>query len=88
MRQVRSRVTATQQPRGVDVGCKHYWVIDSPTGPVSKGVCKLCGEKREFKNYLDMTPYWEDNLTLDQVSTGARFRTQVSIPEVAQNPEE
>ena len=30
--------------------CTHYWVIESPRGPVSNGVCKLCNEEREFRN--------------------------------------
>jgi hypothetical protein len=28
--------------------CVHHWLIDSPTGEVSKAVCKLCGARREF----------------------------------------
>lgn len=34
----------------VEVSCRHYWIIESADGPVSKGVCKFCGEKREFLN--------------------------------------
>ncbi len=30
--------------------CRHYWVIESARGPVSKGVCKFCGAQREFHN--------------------------------------
>ena len=30
--------------------CTHHWIIDPPNGPISKGVCKLCGEEREFSN--------------------------------------
>ena len=35
--------------------CKHFWVIESPSGPTSDGVCKNCGEAREFRNSLPMT---------------------------------
>lgn len=31
--------------------CMHYWVIESAGGPVSRGICRRCGMKREFKNY-------------------------------------
>ena len=31
--------------------CVHHWVIEPPEGPVSKGVCKICGAEREFDNY-------------------------------------
>jgi len=36
--------------------CCHYWVIDSPNGIDSKGRCKLCGEKRTFRNEFSPAP--------------------------------
>lgn len=30
----------------------HRWRIDEPSGPVSLGVCKVCGTTKEFKNWL------------------------------------
>ncbi len=30
--------------------CRHYWVIESPEGPTSRGVCKFCGQGKEFYN--------------------------------------
>ena len=41
-------------------GCAHHWVIQAATGPVSAGVCRICGEAKEFKNYVDAT-YWGDD---------------------------
>ncbi len=38
-----------------DFMCTHHWVIDSPNGPVSRGVCKLCGQAREFANTIEST---------------------------------
>lgn len=32
--------------------CCHYWLIESAAGPISHGVCRLCGMKRNFDNYL------------------------------------
>ena len=32
--------------------CAHHWVIDSPSGPTSIGICKLCGNEQEFQNSL------------------------------------
>ena len=43
------------------VGCAHYWIIESPQGPVSKGVCKYCGAVSEFSNYLPY-PSWEGKM--------------------------
>lgn len=30
--------------------CHHYWIIEVPEGPTSRGVCKFCGEEKEFDN--------------------------------------
>ena len=32
--------------------CRHYWIIEEATGPVSKGRCKFCGAEKDFKNIL------------------------------------
>ena len=52
--------------------CRHHWIIDSPAGPVSKGLCRLCGEERLFQNYLEGGG-WDDKVTLEQVSSGSRY---------------
>lgn len=30
--------------------CAHLWTIESPNGPVSNGICRICGLTREFAN--------------------------------------
>lgn len=30
--------------------CIHHWLIESPKGPTSWGMCKHCGRRREFSN--------------------------------------
>ena len=35
--------------------CHHTWIIDSPNGPTSRGVCKECGEKAEFRNSIPIS---------------------------------
>ena len=36
-----------------DVGkCRHYWVIEPANGPVSPGLCQICGQTGVFKNYI------------------------------------
>lgn len=32
--------------------CPHHWIIPEAEGPVSIGICSLCGEEREFTNYI------------------------------------
>jgi len=55
----RSRSKDTHDETTVDVTCVHYWVIDSPEGPISRGMCKLCGAEDEFQNYIPY-PTWHD----------------------------
>jgi hypothetical protein len=31
--------------------CTHHWLIASPSGETSTGVCQICGASREFQNY-------------------------------------
>ncbi len=30
--------------------CKHHWLLETPNGPVVRGVCKYCSESRDFYN--------------------------------------
>jgi hypothetical protein len=48
----------------------------------------LCGERREFRNYVDNTPYWEDDVSLDQVSSGASFRPQEVVVDADERGDE
>ncbi|MFQ6027218.1 MAG: hypothetical protein ACE5Q6_06980 [Dehalococcoidia bacterium] len=34
----------------VSTRCQHHWIIETPTGPISRGICQICGEEREFEN--------------------------------------
>ena len=54
--------------------CPHQWIIDTPAGPSSKGVCRLCGEKREFLNYIEGSS-WGSDISLEQLAGGTRFPT-------------
>ena len=40
--------------------CRHHWMIDSPNGPTSQGVCELCGERGEFKNSMPVSGWDRD----------------------------
>ena len=44
---------SNQQKLDALMPCPHHWVIDRPNGPVSRGVCKLCQEVREFENSIN-----------------------------------
>ena len=32
--------------------CHHYWMIEMANGPKSRGICKYCGESRDFLNSM------------------------------------
>ena len=52
-----------EMPREPEVKgeCRHYWMIESASGPSSRGVCKFCGAEREFHNsWLDSTSVGRD----------------------------
>ena len=38
--------------------CPHHWIIETSAGSTSKGVCKLCGEERDFDNSPDEVNRW------------------------------
>ncbi len=40
--------------------CCHHWVIQPATGPVCSGLCQVCGEVREFKNYVEASTWGDD----------------------------
>ena len=40
--------------------CPHHWLIETAVGPVSKGVCRLCGEERAFDNSPNELNHWAE----------------------------
>ena len=57
---------------GQDVpACRHHWVIQPATGPVSQGVCQVCGQVKEFKNYIEASSWGDDKLTARSRTDGA-----------------
>ena len=67
------------------VACRHYWIIDAPSGPVSRGVCRECDEVREFKNVIDSAPWGEETSTTQ--SSGEQY-AKVSPSEEQEETEE
>ncbi len=48
---MRRKFAATLERPVVHEGCQHYWLIASPRGPNSRGVCQVCGAERDFQNF-------------------------------------
>ena len=38
---------------GTHPDCTHHWVIGIQNGPYSSAVCKLCGDRTKFANYIE-----------------------------------
>ena len=51
-------LTEVQEP----AQCRHHWVIQPATGPVSQGVCQACGEERDFMNYVESASWGDTRL--------------------------
>ena len=34
----------------IDTECIHHWMVESPNGPISEGVCKKCDQIKQFNN--------------------------------------
>ena len=59
---------AVAEINGVETNrCCHHWVIQPAEGPVSDGSCQVCGEVREFKNYVEAAT-WGDSRTTGKAS--------------------
>ena len=52
-------VASTADASGDTSACAHHWVLESPSGSVSRGRCRVCGTTKEFRN---STPdhVWEE----------------------------
>ena len=48
---MRNKVKVAPREPVATSACRHYWIVESPNGATSKGVCRLCGAEKEFKNY-------------------------------------
>ncbi len=47
---MRNRSELEEKKSAVTTACRHYWVIEPADGPMSRGVCQVCGEEKEFLN--------------------------------------
>ncbi len=45
-----SEGTALHERRRIRRLCRHHWVIETPHGATSRGLCKRCGTTKRFPN--------------------------------------
>lgn len=53
--------------------CVHHWVIETPQGPTSQGVCKKCGLVREFCNV------WTDSFNEHQMLSANQNEEKAAV---------
>lgn len=51
--------------------CAHHWVIEPAMGPSSPGVCQICGESRDFQNYVEAAS-WGDSRHADRSAAAGK----------------
>lgn len=68
--------------------CRHYWVIQPATGPVSQGVCQHCGESREFKNYVEASTWGGDKSSHRSGSSAGAYVAQTVADHQEEDSEE
>lgn len=51
--------------------CAHHWVIQPAMGPSSQGICQICGESRDFQNYVEAAS-WGDSRHVDRSSEASK----------------
>ena len=79
MKSARSTQELVLEPEGQEPpACQHHWMIDKPAGPVSRGVCRACGEERDFRNYVEGSA-WGNDITLDQLAGRSRIPSGLNL---------
>ena len=58
--------------------CQHHWIIDKPAGPTSRGLCRNCGEERDFLNHWECS-VWGGDTSADPVGVGSRISLGVDL---------
>lgn len=49
---MRQKVKEKNRENVANDQCRHYWIIEVANGPKSLGVCRYCGETRDFLNSM------------------------------------
>ena len=55
----KATATPTVEVENVNT-CAHHWVIQPAMGPSSPGICQICGETKDFQNYVEAAS-WGDS---------------------------
>jgi hypothetical protein len=45
-----AEAVAVRERRSASRSCRHHWIIETPHGATSRGLCKRCGAQKRFPN--------------------------------------
>ena len=54
--------------------CAHRWVIESPNGETSHGICRVCGAEKEFPNSAE-DYLWERSVPQSRWTGRSEYKT-------------
>ncbi len=54
--------TPDVEETGAALACRHHWIISPADGPFSQGICRICNEVRDFRNYLEGSLFKNDSV--------------------------
>lgn len=76
-----SEAIAVEEQRGPSVQtCRHHWIIETPHGATSLGVCKRCGASKRFPSAADDALRDPDGATMAYRS---RYRDVIGPTEIS-----
>ncbi len=52
--------------------CVHHWIIESPNGRTSAGICQRCGLNRDFANATENVMWEHTNTLRNSPTSGLR----------------
>lgn len=67
--------------------CRHHWVIQPASGPLSQGICQSCGEAREFKNYVEAAS-WGDSRAASRAAANSSQGLDRALADLRDDDEE
>ena len=71
--------TKTRPAQRAQANCVHHWLIESPNGRESQGVCKHCGKAKEFVNSTESVMWEQTNTIRNDLRGGSRFSKSAEI---------
>ena len=63
-------IAVHERRRRTNRSCQHHWLIETPHGATSRGVCKRCGASKRFPNAAEDILLWGSGSVMGRWSSG------------------